>query len=448
MLSASSEASAQSLLPGHSDWQLIEAPNVEGAAVLLSADPEIRTGIWIYTDGGFLPEHSAAFSMLRAQHPLVQWLALLPSAGIHDDALAAHVAQHFLDYLTAPVDTGRLYLAAGHAEGMSRLVERAIGKLASCVRDQQMVGTSSAMVQLFRLIRKVAASDAPVFISGETGTGKELAALAIHERSLRSAGPFVAVDCAAIPPTLIHSELFGYEKGAFTGASQRKIGRIESAEGGTLFLDEIADLPLELQGNLLRFLQQSTIHRVGGTQPICVNARVIAATHMNLEEAAKQGRFREDLYFRLNVLRIQVPALRERDGDIEILARHFLTHFAKESGKPVRGYTKNALEQMRRYRWPGNIRELINRVRRAIVMADGQWISDQDLDLSETTIAPSQALQLGSARDVAEREAVQRAIRLSSDNYSAAARLLGVSRPTLYRLLGKHGELVLERRDQ
>jgi DNA-binding NtrC family response regulator len=207
-----------------------------------------------------------------------------------------------------------------------------------------------------------------------------------------------------------------------------------------LFLDEIGDLPLDLQSNLLRFLEHSTIQRVGSTQFNTVNARVIAATNVKLEEAVTQGRFREDLFYRLNVLRIQTPALRERDGDIEVLARFFLAHFAKEgTGKSVRGYTTQALGRLRRHTWPGNVRELINRVRRAVVMADSQWITPEDLDLPEMIkSAGAEALQLDAARETAEREAMLRAIKLSSNNYSAAARMLGVSRPTFYRLLEKH----------
>jgi DNA-binding NtrC family response regulator len=295
------------------------------------------------------------------------------------------------------------------------------------------------MRDLFRMIRKVAAADAPVFISGETGTGKELAARAIHERSARKNGPFVAVDCGAIAPTLIHAELFGYERGAFTGAAQRKIGRIETAEGGTLFLDEIGDLPLALQANLLRFLQQSTIQRVGGTQHITIHTRVIAATHVRLDEAVAQCRFREDLFYRLNVLRLQVPALRERGSDVEVLARFFLAQFSKDRSPPLRGFTSTALDCIRRHTWPGNVREMVNRLRRATVMADGQWVTPNDLDLS-VAAKPSVAepLQLEAAREAAEREAVRRAIAASSNNYSAAARVLGISRPTFYRLLEKH----------
>lgn len=423
--------------PSAGKWCFVQAPTIEAAKEILAKDSTIRVGLWS-GNGESSEEEYEQFSTLRARYRLVQWLALLPAASIENTRLAAHIAYHFFDFLTAPIECERLYAWAGHAHGMSKLLERAIVPLDLFADEEQMVGTSEVMRRLYQDIRKVAASDAPIFISGESGTGKELTAKAIHERSVRSKGPFTGVDCGAIPPTLIHAELFGYEKGAFTGAGQRKVGRIEVAEGGTLFLDEIGDLPLDLQGSLLRFLQDSTIQRVGGTRPIVVNARVIAATHVDLEEAVKRGRFREDLYYRLNVLRIQVPALREREGDIEVLARYFLAQFAKDSGKALRGFTTPALDMMCRHAWPGNIRELINRVRRAIVMCDGAWVTPRDLDLERPAIQGIQMMQLDAVRDIAERQAIQQAIKMSSNNYSAAARILGVSRVTLYRLLEKH----------
>jgi DNA-binding NtrC family response regulator len=417
-------------------WRFIEARTVEAADAILANDASIRVALWAYASE-LADEHVERFPMLRTKYRLVQWVALVPST-CFEHRIAVHVAHNFFDFLTTPVDFRRFSACAGHAYGMSRLLERAVVQPELSGDDEHMVGTSESMRQLFRDIRKVAQSEAPVFISGESGTGKELTARAIHERSPRAKRSFVAVDCGAIAPTLIHSELFGYEKGAFTGAGQRKIGRIEVAEGGTLFIDEIGDLPLDLQGSLLRFMQESTIQRVGGTSPIAVNVRVIAATHIDLEQAVKQGRFREDLYYRLNVLRIQVPALRERQGDIEVLARYFLTQFLKENHKSVRGYTPQALDAMRQHDWPGNIRELINRVRRAIVMCDGDWITPRDLDLDRRVTQARHVVQLDAARKSAERQAIDQAIKLCSNNYSAAARMLGVSRPTLYRLLDKH----------
>ena len=416
-------------------WRLLDVPSAEAADALLAAQPDVRVGVWPH-DGRLSAEELEKFSALRSRHRRVQWLCLLAPDAAVDDRLAALIAHEFFDYLTLPLERERLYAWAGHAHGMSCIVERAQGSLPG--NEEEMVGTSVPMRALFRDLRKVAASEAPVLISGESGTGKELAARAIHERSSRAKGPFVAVDCGSIPPTLIQSELFGYEKGAFTGAAQRRAGRIECAEGGTLFLDEVGDLPLDMQGNLLRFLQESTVQRLGSTRPLTVDARVIAASHVDLEEAVKQGRFREDLYYRLNVLRIHAPALREREGDVELLARYFLGQFLKDSRKKVLGYTSRALEAIRRHSWPGNIRELINRVRRAIVMCEGNWISPRDLDLEPGAAHETLVLHLDKARAAAERKALAQALKMSDNNYSAAARMLGVSRVTLYRLLEKH----------
>jgi DNA-binding NtrC family response regulator len=422
--------------PRAAGWRLIDAPSVDAADTLLQAAPDIRVGIWPHRGELSADEHDK-FAMLRSRHRRVQWLALLQPQFEIDERLADFIVHEFFDYLTVPVAPERLYAWAGHAHGMSLMIERA--QTAIRTDDEEMVGTSEVMRQLFRAIRKVAASSAPVLVCGESGTGKELSARAIHERSPRAHGPFVAVDCGSIPQTLIQSELFGYERGAFTGAVQRKVGRIEAAQGGTLFLDEVGDLPLDMQGNLLRFLQESTLQRLGSTKPINVDARVIAATHIDLEEAVRQGRFREDLFYRLNVLRLHVPALRERTGDVELLARYFLRQFVKESNKSLIGFTTQALQAMRTHSWPGNIRELINRVRRAIVMCDGHWITPRDLDLERVTeLEQTLVLKLNKARSAAERKALADALKLSEQNYSAAARMLGVSRVTLYRLLEKH----------
>ena len=244
-----------------------------------------------------------------------------------------------------------------------------------------MVGNSPAMLDVFEQVRRFAACDVPVLITGESGTGKELVARAIHERSSRSRGPYVALNCAAVPATLIASELFGYEKGSFTGANGRKHGHIEHAHRGTLFLDEIGDMPIDLQGLLLRFLQEGEILRVGGRQPIKVDVRVVAATNVRLREAIAAGRLREDLYYRLNVLSLHLPALRERDGDVEVLAVYFLRQIAQELGRDLRGFTPAALAAILAYPWPGNVRELIATLRRAVVLANGPLIEISDLRL-------------------------------------------------------------------
>jgi len=303
--------------------------------------------------------------------------------------------------------------------------------------DEQMVGTCEAMQQLFRTIRKVANTDANVFITGESGTGKELTAVAIHERSPRRKGPFVAINCGAIGNHLIQSELFGYERGAFTGANQRKIGRVEEADGGTLFLDEIGDLPLESQVHLLRFLQERKIDRLGGHDPVAVDVRIISATHIDLEAAMADGRFRTDLFHRLCVLRVDEPPLRARGKDIEILALHVLHKFKSDGRRKIIGFAPSAIEAMYSYAWTGNVREMINRVRRAIVMAENKLITADDLGLGHCTGIESTTL--AAARDAAEKRAIELTLLRHRHKLSEAAAELGISRVTLYRLMVAHG---------
>ncbi|MEW5729513.1 MAG: sigma-54 dependent transcriptional regulator [Pseudomonadota bacterium] len=301
-----------------------------------------------------------------------------------------------------------------------------------------MVGDSPAMLRLYDTIRKVAGTDAPVLVTGESGTGKELAAIAIHERSPRAQGPFVPINCAALPKTLIASELFGHEKGAFTGADQRRIGRIQAADRGTLFLDEIGDLPMDLQAHLLRFLQENTIDRVGGHHPIKVDVRVIAATNVPLRKAVADGRFREDLFFRLNVLTLEMPPLRDRGADVDRLAAHFVAKFASEGGKLIHGLAPDALALVRRHGWPGNVRELIATMRRAVVMADGPWVRPEDLGLPEDARTGA-ATSLEAARRETEEALIRQALAAHRQNIKRTAEHLGVSRVTLYRMLERYG---------
>lgn len=366
----------------------------------------------------------------------VCWVALIPQQLHADPQSWSVIASYFFDFHTLPIDFPRLQVTLGHADGMARLQRRRDGG-DTRLTDYEMVGESPAMQALFAAIRKVASVDAPVLISGESGTGKELAARSIHERSQRAAGPFVAVNCGALPSSLIHSELFGHEKGAFTGAHQRKIGFIEKAQDGTLFLDEMADLPLDLQANLLRFLQEQTIERVGGCEPITVNARIIAASNVNLEQAVAERRFREDLYFRLHVLALTVPPLRERGADVELLAKYFFQKFANERHSAVKGFSAKALQAIRDHDWPGNARELINRVRRAIVMTEHRMIHPADLGL-DARVTPLTAVALEQARREAEVHAIRASLKAAGNNISRSARMLGVSRVTLYRLMAKH----------
>jgi DNA-binding NtrC family response regulator len=350
------------------------------------------------------------------------------------------IRTHCFDFLTMPSPAEHVVDIVARAHEMCSLQ----GADAPCVDNDEMIGDCEAMQQLFRTIGKVAATEAPVLVFGESGTGKELTAKSIHRRSMRAEGPFVAINCGAIPHHLLQSELFGYERGAFTGANGRKIGHVEAANGGTLFLDEIGDLPLESQANLLRFVQERTIQRLGGHDAISVDVRIISATHVDLEAAVSAGRFRADLYHRLCVLRLEEPPLRARGRDIEILAQRMFERYRGDSPRHIRGFSAAAINAMYRYGWPGNVRELINRVRRAIVMAESRAITPADLELEDCV--EMQASTLAEARDHAERGAIEEALARHRFRLSAAAQELEVSRATLYRLMLAHG--LRSRRDE
>lgn len=287
-------------------------------------------------------------------------------------------------------------------------------------------------------MEKIALTDVTTLILGESGTGKEVIARAIHEISPRKEHRFVAINCAAIPENLLESELFGYEKGAFTGASKQTIGKIEHANSGTLFLDEIGDLPLALQAKLLRFLQERVIERLGGRKEIPVDVRIVCATHRNLAEMIKEGTFREDLYYRLSEIIVTLPPLRERTGDAILLARYCLDKFAEQNNKKIKGFTKDALSAIETYAWPGNIRELENKVKRAVIMVEGAQVTAEELELdnADAEVLP---LNLKQARDHAEQVTIKRALSHTGTNIARTAELLGVSRPTLYDLMTKHG---------
>jgi DNA-binding NtrC family response regulator len=305
-----------------------------------------------------------------------------------------------------------------------------------------MIGSSPPMLDVFEKLRRYAPVQSPVLITGESGTGKELAARAIHERSNRAGGPFVAINCAALPPSLISSELFGHEKGAFTGAVERRIGHIEQAHQGTLFLDEIGDLPLEIQGHLLRFLQDGHLIRLGGRQPLLMDVRIVAATHVSLFDAVTARRFREDLFYRLAVLTLEMPPLRARGDDIDLLATIFLRRICAECGRTGVAFTPDALAAMRRYAWPGNVRQMIAIIRRAVVMGDGGSIGAADLAIEQPTPGSTTATAqrrrpvAGSAE---ERNLVLETLQAQDHCVAASARALGVSRVTFYRMLARHG---------
>ncbi len=301
-----------------------------------------------------------------------------------------------------------------------------------------MIGTSPKMQDVFSTIRKVATTDAPVLIRGESGTGKELVARAIHRLSLRESKHFIPINCSAIPENLIESELFGHEKGTFTGAHAQRKGRFEMAEGGTLFLDEIGDLPLTLQVKLLRFLQEKTIERVGGREQIEVDTRVLAATNRDLEEAMKNATFRDDLYYRLSVINISLPALRERDADVVLLAKTFLDRYTSETRKKIKGFSSEAIEAIESYSWPGNVRELENRIKRAVIMSEGKKITLEDLEM-KAVAGKREGLVLKDAREILEKGLILKAIARNENNLTKAASELGISRPTLYDLMEKLG---------
>jgi DNA-binding NtrC family response regulator len=366
-----------------------------------------------------------------------EWIAVVPTRLLEEPAWAKLALEGFYDYHTAPADRDRLLVVLGHAHGRATL-KRNLNRKHEWIGRYHMVGKSRPMLELYAKLDRVTRAQAPVLITGESGTGKELVARAIHQHSRRASGPFVPVNCGGLPESLVHSELFGHERGSFTGAHQRKIGSIEAASGGTIFLDEIGDLPLALQANLLRFLQEKTIVRVGSTQRIPIDVRVIAATHVDLQRAVQGGRFREDLFYRLNVLHLTVPPLRERGGDIDLLVQSLFEEFNAQKNPVVQGFTRTAMRAMAAYPWPGNVRELRNRVQHAMIMAERRLITPADLGLTEAN-ARRNVITLSNARAAAESDVIRATLRSNANNVSRAARELGISRVTLYRLMEKFG---------
>ncbi len=345
------------------------------------------------------------------------------------------------DFCEKPVDVAVLRTIIDRALRL-RALEDENQRLASMPRAspiRNIITGDEAMLKLCRTVERLAQVSVPVLLLGESGTGKEALARALHDLGPRAQESFVAINCAAIPEALLESELFGHERGAFTGAIRQVAGRIESASGGTLFLDEVGDLPPSLQAKLLRFLQEQVIERVGGRVPIRVDVRVVSATNQPLESQAEDGRFRSDLLYRLNSLTLRVPPLRDRGDDCLLLARWFLARHAQELGRRMRGFDPSATEAILSHQWPGNVRELGNRMQRAALMADGPLITAADLELAATPAAPDTDLDLRAARMRAERSAIERALARSNGSLSVASRLLGISRPTIYALLHAHG---------
>ena len=398
-------------------------------------------------DLGLPPDPDGATEGLAT---LQQILALAPDTKIivlsgnqeRAHALKA-VALGAYDFHQKPFDADMLglviarafYLHAMQQENRRMLQTQADSPLAG------IVSRDPGMLKLCRSVEKVAPSSASVMLQGDSGSGKELIARGLHALSNRSAQRFVAINCAAIPENLLESELFGYEKGAFTGAARQTLGKIELAHGGTFFLDEIGDMPLALQAKLLRFLQERVIERVGGRGEIAVDVRIVCATHQDLKMLAGQGRFREDLYYRLSEIVLRIAPLRERAGDAALLAHHFKNKFCASEGRGSLHFSSDALQAIEAYGWPGNVREVENCIKRAVIMCDGPLISLDDLGLPASTPgAPAEeSLNLRQARDAAEYRVMVRALARSDGNIVKAAELLGVSRPTLYDLMSHHG---------
>jgi two-component system NtrC family response regulator len=346
------------------------------------------------------------------------------------------------DFYQKPIDADTIRLIVERAYKLTTLEaeNRRLRKLEGRSPLVGLVTASRPMLNVCGIVEKVAPTSVSVLLLGESGTGKEVIARALHELSPRAGKPFIAINCAAIPENLLESELFGHEKGAFTGAHKQVIGKIELANHGTLFLDEIGDMPMPLQAKLLRFVQGRTFERIGGRAEIAVDVRIICATNRKSEELIKAGLFREDLYYRLSEMVINIPPLREREGDAVLLARHFLNTMGQSSGRDIRGFSPDALVALAAYQWPGNVRELENKVKRAVIMAESAHVTAADLDLAVPASGAPMPVPttLREVRDRAEREAIQRVLTQTEGNVSKAAKLLDISRPTLYALMQQH----------
>ena len=358
--------------------------------------------------------------------------------GARESALKA-ISLGAYDFYKKPVDIddlGLIVARAFHLHDIEVENRRFEGDGGSTVLGS-IITAAPEMLKVAKTIERVAGADVSVMLLGASGTGKELLARAVHEKSNRK-GEFIAINCAAIPENLLEAELFGYERGAFTGAVKSNVGKIELAEGGTLFLDEVGDIPLPLQVKLLRFLQERVIERIGGRSPIAVDTRIVCATHQDLDAMIADGRFREDLYYRLAEIVVKIPSLAERAGDAGLLARHFINRYARELNPRVQSLSADALAAIDAYPWPGNVRELENRLKRAVIMTEGRSVGAEDLDLPGTAVAEPVAINLRSAREVADRKAIRQAMVRTDNNISGAAKLLGISRPTLYDLLKQY----------
>ncbi|MHA6718905.1 PEP-CTERM-box response regulator transcription factor [Sphingomonas sp. RS6] len=418
-------------------YQIFVAANRDEAMALLRAEePPVVT-----LDLGLPPDPdgtSEGFALLEAILRLAPATKVIVASGHGErESMRRAIEIGAWDFYQKPIDIDALGLIVGRAFHVHAL-EAENRRLAARVDATPVLGgmitAAPEMLKVTRTIERVAGADVSVMLLGASGTGKELLARGLHDASARARGAFIAINCAAIPETLLESELFGHEKGAFTGAVKTTEGKIEQAQGGTLFLDEVGDIPLPLQVKLLRFLQERVIERVGGRKPIAVDTRIVCATHQDVEAMVGEGRFREDLYYRLAEIVVRIPALAERTGDAVLLARHFLARHAAAMHSDARGFTPDALAAIDAWRWPGNVRELENRVKRAAIMAEGKLVTAADLDLAESG-AGDELINLRAAREVADRRAIRQALARADGNMSATARLLGISRPTLYDLI-------------
>ena len=422
------------------DYEVILATDRDSALnELRRHEPPVVT-----LDLGLPPDPANASEGLAA---LEQILALAPQTKVivvtgnddRDNALQA-IALGAYDFYQKPIDADVLKLIVERAYNVYELEQenRELAQRQTESPLQGIIASSPQMLKICRTVEKIAPTNVTTLLLGDSGTGKELFARALHDLSDRKDQSFIAINCAAIPETLLESELFGYEKGAFTGATKQTKGKIEYADGGTFFLDEVGDLPMSLQAKLLRFLQERVIERVGGRKEIPVDVRVVCATHRGLPDLIKDGTFREDLYYRISEVTLQIPPLREREGDIITLARFFLSQFAQEMGVSANlTFSKEAINALESYHWPGNVRELENKIKRAVVMRDGNQVTAQDLELPVDQDQPN-VLNLRQIREAAERQALKKALIHTNNNLSQAAELLGITRPTLYALLNKY----------
>ncbi|PSF05002.1 PEP-CTERM-box response regulator transcription factor [Marinobacter fuscus] len=417
----------------------VAADRDSALAALRRLEPEVVT-----LDLGLPPDPGGAsegFALLEDILRLAPLTKVIVVTGREDKENAVKaIGMGASDFYQKPVDADILTFVVNRAFRLAEL-ERENRELAfqsAGTSIKGIVAASPEMLAVCRTLEKVAPTDITTLITGETGTGKELLAKALHELSPRASKPFAAINCAAIPENLLESELFGFEKGSFTGATHSKKGKIESANGGTLFLDEIGDMPMALQAKLLRFLQERMIDRVGSVNAIAVDVRVVCATHRNVRELIESGDFREDLYYRISEITLDVPAVRERNGDALVIAQSLLKTLGKQMERPNLTYSDDAANAIQSYSWPGNVREMINKVKRAIIMADSRRVSAADLELDPDNQSQGNQLNLRQVRENAERNTILQALQSCSFNMSQASRLLGVTRPTLYNLTDKY----------